>query len=138
MPRAAGASAFWATAINVLLRIVAVGWLAAGIAEWTRIVGVLPVDGGTFLEAARPVQIAIGVFAIVDLLAAIGLWLLASWGTILWAAAILGQAASDIVLEGGAGMGVWVAGINALALFAYVAMSFMLIRSREREADQGI
>lgn len=131
------ASAGLALLINVLLRIVALGWLAAGIAEWARIVEVLPVDGGTFLEAARPVQIAVGIFAIVDLLAAVGLWLLASWGTILWAAAILGQAASGVVFEAGAGMGVWVAGVNAIALVAYVVMSFMLIRIREREADQG-
>ena len=133
--RIAGSEITWPGLANALLRVVALCWLVAGVVEWTRIVGVLPVvEGAWFWEAEPAVQVAAVCFAILYPLAGIGLWLLAPWGTVLWALAVLFQAVAHVLFAGGLGIDVRVVVLNLVSLAAYVVLYLVIARIRRAEA----
>lgn len=76
------------------LRLLAVVYLLLGLRQWLLILDVT--HQGAFLKMTLAQQSASGFFACVDLVAAVGLWLASSWGSVVWLIAAL----SDIVLHG--------------------------------------
>ena len=102
----------WTTTLVWFMRTMAVVWIAKGLFAWTIVLGVnhFATD---FLELPVVMQGVIGFFAVANLMAAIGLWLAAPWGGVLWLicaaievmAATLGAGASmtgalGVVLDG--------------------------------------
>jgi len=75
----------WAGRLILFLRAVAVLSLAKGLYHWAVICGFGAASGG-FAAKNSPWQMATVFFAIIDLIAAVGLWLGASWGVIIWLA----------------------------------------------------
>ncbi len=73
----------------------AVLMLLLGLRQWAIIIGVLNGGLGTFEAMPQEPQIATMYFAVVDLVAAIGLWLRTAWGRVLFTLA----AVSEIVLH---------------------------------------
>jgi hypothetical protein len=71
----------WSLLLVVFMRVVAVLWLFQGLMHWKIILApeVAPLDA-----LPGPVAAAIVFFAVADLLAAVGLWLAAAWGGVLW------------------------------------------------------
>ncbi len=71
----------WGFMLVVFMRVVAVLWLFQGLTHWKIILApeVAPLD-------ALPGHVAAAIvfFAVTDLLAAVGLWLAAAWGGVLW------------------------------------------------------
>jgi hypothetical protein len=76
----------WAGWLILFLRAVAVLLLAKGLYHWAVICGFGTAPGGGFEAKSSPWQMATVFFAIIDLVAAVGLWLGASWGVIIWLA----------------------------------------------------
>jgi hypothetical protein len=81
----------WRTMLVWLLRLLSVAWMAKGLLQWAVILG-LGADAVPPFEA-RPLTFqAITVyFAVFDLVAAVGLWLTATWGGVLWLLAAMSQ-----------------------------------------------
>ena len=65
------------------MRTLAWVWVAKGLFNWSLVLGALP-GYGDFTMLPLPLQGSIVFFAAVDLLAAVGLWLAAPWGGVLW------------------------------------------------------
>lgn len=78
-------------ALVVFLRISAVIWLFTGLVHWARIVGYLPWRGQVFADMPIEWQSAIVFYGVIDLVAAVGLWLATSWGVTVWLIAIACQ-----------------------------------------------
>lgn len=76
----------WAGWLTLFLRAVAVLSLAKGLYHWAVICGFGAAPGGGFEAKSSPWQMATVFFAVIDLAAAVGLWLGASWGVIIWLA----------------------------------------------------
>lgn len=74
----------WSAVLIFYLRCMAVLLIGGGIIHWGRIVGVTPWRGVMFWDMVPEWQAAIVFFAVLDLVAAIGLWLAVSWGTVMW------------------------------------------------------
>ncbi|MCT8265936.1 DUF6163 family protein [Afifella sp. JA880] len=74
------------------LRVVAFLLLSAGLVRAAQIMGV-GFDAGHFLTFERPWQAAMIVLCILDLLAAVGLWISAVWGPVIWAVAAITEIA---------------------------------------------
>jgi hypothetical protein len=55
--------------------------------------------GGDFLNLPMPLVVATIFFAVCDLVAAVGLWLLASWGTVVWLIAALTETVLHTVFQ---------------------------------------
>jgi len=74
----------WSTLLVWYLRAMALLLLGAGVIHWARIVGVVPWRDVWFWDMPLSWQTATVFFAVLDLVAAIGLWLTVSWGTVMW------------------------------------------------------
>lgn len=85
----------WSAILIVYLRCVAVLLIGAGVIHWARIIGITPWRGVMFWDMPTEWQAATVFFAVLDLVAAIGLWLAVSWGTVMW----LFRAISQIVMH---------------------------------------
>ncbi|WP_336488050.1 DUF6163 family protein [Methylobacterium nigriterrae] len=82
--RSAGApSTTWDTALVWFMRVTALAWLAKGVFSWASILDVVP---GAKPFEAEPVgrQAVIVYFAVIDVMAAVGLWLTSAWGGVVW------------------------------------------------------
>ncbi|MTH97755.1 DUF6163 family protein [Roseibium sp. RKSG952] len=85
----------WQAVLVWYLRLMAVLLLVAGIIHWARIIGIVPWRGVWFWDMPISWQAVTVFFAVLDLVAAIGLWLTVSWGTVMW----LFRVAAQIVIH---------------------------------------
>lgn len=78
----------WGLLLVVFMRIIAVLWIIEGLIQW-RLVLLAP--NSLFDVAPRSVSVAVVAFAVIDILAGVGLWLASPWGGVVWLAAALMQ-----------------------------------------------
>jgi hypothetical protein len=71
----------------IYTRFVAVLLLLAGLARACQILGITP-DGHTFADLSDAWRAGATALLLVDLLAAVGLWVGAAWGPVMWAVAL--------------------------------------------------
>jgi len=71
----------WGIALVWFMRVIAAVWILKGLIGWGIILGV---NGEDFLALQPGTASAIAFFAVADLVAAVGLWLAAPWGGVLW------------------------------------------------------
>lgn len=127
----------WGRALVWFMRLTAVAWIGFGLFYWAQILA--PGPGGpetsAFLDMPLARQTGVVFFATLDFVAAIGLWLVAPWGGVVW----LFTALSEIVAAGvlphlrlGLGPGVSLA-LNAALVAAFFLLNFMAAR----EQDEG-
>ncbi|WP_275790287.1 DUF6163 family protein [Pararhizobium gei] len=83
-------------AFSVLLRLVAVACFWFGLNYWALLVGFSFGGSGRFDLLSVPWRVAATALAVVYPVAALGLWLLVSWGPVLWVVA----AAAEIAMFG--------------------------------------
>jgi hypothetical protein len=77
----------WNLVLVTFMRIVALLWIAKGLIAWAAILGVA---GAVPFEARLPGHQATTVyFAVIDLVAGVGLWLTSTWGGVLWLLAVM-------------------------------------------------
>ena len=81
----------FSVALLVFMRVVAAVWILQGLLQWTAVLTTGAGGTSTFSALAPPAQVAAVFFAVVDFVAAIGLWLAAPWGGVIWLVAALMQ-----------------------------------------------
>jgi len=87
-------SGAWTERLVLFLRIMAALSIIKGLYHWAVVCGFVGGSDG-FLGLAAPTQTATVFFAIIDLVAAVGLWLAAPWGAVVW----LTASVSMVVVE---------------------------------------
>jgi hypothetical protein len=116
----------WGMILVVFMRLMAALWLCQGLMEWASVL--LPAD--TVLEALPgPAAAAVIFFAVVDLLAAVGLWLATPWGGALWLFAAISQIFSALTVRGAFAPN-WI-GVDVLLIVIYFALTFKAGQDRE-------
>jgi uncharacterized membrane protein (DUF2068 family) len=75
-----------------------------------------------------PWQTATVFFAVIDLVAAVGLWLAAAWGAVVWLTACVSMAAVEVFFPQVYGGRLIVVGIEGVLLFAYLALAIQSAR----------
>src|ERR1700680_710155 len=83
----------WATRLVLFLRLMAAVALVKGLYYWAIVCGVGAPSPQGFDSYAMPYQSATVFFAVIDLVAAVGLWLAAPWGAVVWLTSVLSLAA---------------------------------------------
>ncbi len=81
----------WRLVLVWLLRILSVVWLAKGLLAWSVIFGLGDQVQPPFEGRLLSFQAIIVYFAVIDLVAAVGLWLTSTWGGVLWLLATISQ-----------------------------------------------
>jgi hypothetical protein len=76
----------WTALLTLYFRVLSLAWIVMGLEHWRRI---LAPDGGSFLDVSHSVMAATIFFAVLDLVAAVGLWLVAPWGGAVWLSTVL-------------------------------------------------
>ena len=77
----------WNLVLIWFMRIMALLWAVKGLIAWANILGLA---GAVPFEARPPGHQAVTVyFAVMDLVAAVGLWLTSTWGGVLWLLAVM-------------------------------------------------
>ncbi len=74
--------------VAIYLRFVALLLLAAGLARACQILGIT-LDGSTFSDLPRAWRAGSITLLLVDLFSAVGLWIGAAWGPVMWAVALV-------------------------------------------------
>ena len=85
------ASGRWRSALVWFLRLLSAFWLAKGLLAWAVIFGLGAQSQPPFEARLLSFQAIIVYFAVLDLVAAVGLWLTSTWGGVLWLLAALSQ-----------------------------------------------
>lgn len=79
--------------LDIYGRLLSVILMAFGLRQWAVIVGLAGSPGGPFETMSAAWQFLTMYLAIVDLVAAVGLWMRVAWGKVIWICAALSEVA---------------------------------------------
>jgi len=87
----------WAQRLVTFLRAMAGVSMLKGLYHWAVVCGIAAPTAGGFADYATPYQSATAFFAVIDLVAAVGLWLAAPWGAVVWLTSIISMIAVEML-----------------------------------------
>ena len=87
----------WSGWLTVFLRVMAGLSLCKGLYHWAIICGVSAPFPSGFDAYPVPYQVATVFFAVIDLVAGVGLWLAAPWGAVVWLTSVISMAAVQVL-----------------------------------------
>ena len=119
----------WTERLILFLRVMSVMSMAKGLYHWAIVCGIAgPADGFEFQPT--PWQTATVFFAVIDLVAAVGLWLAAPWGAVVWLTASASMAAVEVFFPQVYG-GRWLVVVGEAALlFVYLFLAIQSAREQ--------
>ncbi len=114
----------WTRRLVLFLRVMAGVSMLKGIYHWSRVCGIGVDASDMFQYHSIAWQAATVFFAVIDLVAAVGLWLAAAWGAVIWLTAVASMLAVQIffplVFGGGLPTGLVEGGL--LVLYLWLAL----------------
>src|ERR1700676_4147815 len=120
----------WTEYLVLFLRVMAGFSLLKGLYHWSQVCGIgAPADNG-FESHAIAWQTATVFFAVLDLVAAVGLWLAAAWGAVVWLTSVVSMAAVEVFFPNVYGGSLVIVAIEMLLLGAYLYLAIMSARER--------
>ena len=120
----------WSYRLMLFLRTMAGVSLCKGLYHWAVICGIgAPLPSG-FDSYSTPYQVATVFFAIIDLVAGVGLWLAAPWGAVVWLTSVISMAAVELLFPQIYGGNMWVVVMDVLLLGIYLGLSLMAARQQ--------
>lgn len=78
----------WGFILTWFMRVLAIVWIMKGLSFWSVILGIWT-PAGQFEARSTGYQATIIYFALIDLIAAVGLWMASTWGGIMWLLAVM-------------------------------------------------
>ena len=124
---ASAGGSHWEATLVWFMRLTALAWIAKGLLAWAVIVGALP-DLAPFEIERLGRQAAVAYFGIVDLMAAVGLWLASPWGGVIWLLAATSYLVLGIVLPQLVPSSVPILGAGAGLILVYLVLSWLAAR----------
>jgi uncharacterized membrane protein len=125
------AGAGWATVLIWFMRTLAWVWIAKGLFNWSIILGA-NLRFGEFAAMSLALQGTIVTFACIDFVAAVGLWLAAPWGGVIWLLCAGAEAVTPLISTRSAEIGLAGVAINAGLIAAYFVLSWLAARAARR------
>jgi hypothetical protein len=122
----------WATRLVVFLRVMAGLSMIKGLYHWAVVCGINAPTSVGFDGYATPYQSATVFFAVIDLVAAVGLWLAAPWGAVVWLTSLISMVAVELLFPQIFGGDLWVVVVELLLLVVYLILA--LLAAREQPA----
>jgi hypothetical protein len=123
-------SGSWAEYLVLFLRIMAAASLVKGLYHWAAVCGIgVGADGG-FEAHTVAWQTATVFFAVIDLVAAVGLWLAAAWGAVVWLTAVVSMAVVEVFFPQIYGGSLFVVLVEATLLCVYLWLAIFAAREK--------
>jgi hypothetical protein len=120
----------WTERLVLFLRAMAILSMLKGLYHWAVVCGIGDTPGGGFEAQSLPWQTATVFFAVIDLVAAVGLWLAAPWGAVVWLTALVSMAAVEVLFPQVYGGRTWVVIVQLGLLFSYLGLALLAARER--------
>jgi hypothetical protein len=121
----------WGPWLVLFLRVMAVVSLCKGLYHWAIICGIKAPYPSGFDAYALPYQVATVFFAIIDLVAGVGLWLAAPWGAVVWLTSVISMAAVEVLFPQIYGGHILIVLIEVAFVGTYIW--FVLMAAREQQ-----
>lgn len=122
----------WQKRVLLYLRILAGFLLVKTIYSWTLICGVWDGEASRFEMISLAAQSAVIWAAIMNPVAAVGLWLGASWGVVLWLVTAMVQILINASAPEGVGRLMFVAAVETVLVAVYAFLTYKAARESER------
>jgi Family of unknown function (DUF6163) len=120
----------WAYWLVVFLRAMAAVSLFKGLYHWAIVCGISAPFPSGFDSYSTPYQVATVFFAVIDLVAGVGLWLAAPWGAVVWLTSVISMAAVEILFPQIYGGHLWVIALELILLGTYLTLALMAAREQ--------
>lgn len=114
----------WGLVLVLFMRLLALLWVFQGLTQW----GAILLPRQALLENVTPMWgAAVIFFAILDLVAAVGLWLATPWGGVLWLFGAVAQIVVALAIRSFFNMA-WIA-VNCVLIIAYFVLTWQAAHS---------
>jgi hypothetical protein len=120
----------WTSRLVLFLRVMAAFSLLEGLYHWAVVIGLDGSGSDGFENQSVSFQTATVFFAVIDLVAAVGLWLAAPWGAVVWLTSVISMAAVEALFPKVYGGSVLVILVELALLAAYLALAVMSAREQ--------
>ncbi|WP_027584352.1 DUF6163 family protein [Bradyrhizobium sp. Ai1a-2] len=120
----------WTRRLVFFLRIMAVVSIAKGLYHWAQVTGFAGTEEEAFENQSMAWQTATVYFAVIELVAAVGLWLATPWGAVVWLTTVVSMAVIELMFPTIYGGSLMVVAFEALMLGGYLALAWMAARER--------
>src|SRR6202521_1772241 len=111
----------WTRRLVFFLRIMAVVSVAKGLYHWAQVTGFVGGEEEAFENQPMAWRAAPVYFAVIELVAAVGLWLATPWGAVVWLTTVVSMAVIELMFPGIYGGSLTGVGVEALMVGAYSA-----------------
>jgi hypothetical protein len=114
----------WTRRLVLFLRVMACVSMLKGLYHWSRVCGIGVDQSQLFVLHSIAWQITTVFFAVIDLVAAVGLWLAATWGAVIWLMSVASMLAVEIFFPQVFGGGLLVAllEVGLLGVYLWLAL----------------
>src|SRR3954468_2846115 len=120
----------WTGRLVLFLRIMAVVSVAKGLYHWAQVTGFVGGEDDAFENQPMAWQTATVYFAVIELVAAVGLWLAPPWGAVVWLTTVVSMAVIELMFPAIYGGNLTVVVLESVMLGAYLALAWMAARER--------
>jgi hypothetical protein len=120
----------WTRRLVTFLRVMAVISIMKGLYHWAQVTGFIGGEEEAFENQSMAWQTATVYFAVIELVAAVGLWLATPWGAVVWLTTVVSMAVIELMFPGIYGGSLTIVALEAVMLGAYLALAWMAARER--------
>src|SRR6201993_3367694 len=120
----------WTRRLVLFLRIMAILSVLKGLYYWAQVTGFIGGEEEAFENQPLAWQTATVYFAVIELVAGVGLWLATPWGAVVWLTTVVSMAVIELMFPAIYGGSMVVVTFEALMLAAYLALAWMAARER--------
>src|SRR3569623_303559 len=120
----------WTRRLVLFLRVMALLAILKGLYHWAQVTGFVGSEDDAFENQSMAWQASTIYFAVIELVAAVGLWLATPWGAVVWLTTIVSLAVVEIMFPTIYGGHFLVVLFAAILLAAYLALAWLAARER--------
>lgn len=120
----------WSSRLVLFLRVMAVLAMFKGLYHWALVTGFIGKGDEAFDAHTLAWQAATIYFSVIELVAAVGLWLATPWGAVMWLTSVVSTAVIELMFPEIYGGSLIVVAVEVLFLALYLALAFMAAKNR--------
>src|SRR3954468_17914426 len=120
----------WTRRLVFFLRIMAVVSVVKGLYHWAQVTGFIGGEEEAFENQQMAWQSATVYFAVIELVAAVGLWLATPWGAVVWLTTVVSMAVIELMFPAIYGGSLAIVAVEALMLAAYLGVAWVAAGDR--------
>jgi hypothetical protein len=121
----------WTGRLAWYLRVMACVSMLKGLYHWAAVCGIIGEEGG-FEAHVQSWQATTVYFAVIDLVAAVGLWLMAPWGAVVWLTSTVSMIVVHVFFDQVYGTDIMVIGAGGAAIVTYLVLAALAAREHPR------